>query len=87
MDWSLILRWSQSGVQSNNTPNETRAGDYQLVSLYSDYPRPLSGSDSSLIFAKGHNLLDESIHYHKSLLKDVAPTPSRGIEVGLRLES
>jgi len=86
VDWSLKLRWSQAGAQSNYAPNETRTSDYQLLSLYGDYRKSLSSSVSLLVFAKGHNLLNESIRYHTSLLKDVAPAPGRGVEVGLRLE-
>ncbi|MEX0617961.1 MAG: TonB-dependent receptor [Pseudohongiellaceae bacterium] len=85
-DWLVKLRWTQVAAQSDHATNETRSGGYQLLSLYADYHIELGNRGSVLVFAKGHNLLDERIRHHTSLLKDVAPAPGRGVELGLRME-
>jgi iron complex outermembrane receptor protein len=56
------------------------------VSLYGDYHIDVGETASLFLFAKGNNLLDERIRNHVSLVKDIAPAPGRGAEVGLRLE-
>jgi len=86
VNWMLKLRWTRVASQGNHAPNETRSDGYQLLSLYGDYRVQVGNSGSLLLFARGHNLLDEEIRNHTSLLKDVAPAPGRGVEVGLRLE-
>jgi iron complex outermembrane receptor protein len=86
IDWSLKLRFAHAGAQTNHARNETKSDSYQMLSIYGDYRTSIGQSASLLLFAKGNNLLDETIRSHTSLLKDVAPAPGRGIEVGLRLE-
>ena len=72
--------------QSDLASNETASDGYHLLSLYGDYHLDVGRGGSLLLFARGNNLLDETIRNHTSLLKDVAPAPGRGVEVGLRLE-
>lgn len=86
VNWMLKLRWTQVAAQNDLAINETRTGAYQLLSLYGDYQMQWGNNTRLLLFARGHNLLDENIRQHTSLLKDVAPAPGRGVEVGLRLE-
>lgn len=86
INWAMKLRWTQVATQSRHGRNETRTGGYKLLSLYGDYRVQFGDSSSLLLFARGHNLLDEEIRNHASLLKDIAPAPGRGVEVGLRLE-
>jgi iron complex outermembrane receptor protein len=39
-----------------------------------------------LLFASGHNLLDEEARRHTSPLKEYAPLPGRSLTAGVRLE-
>ena len=86
INWAVKLRWTNVSSQSDHARNETSTKGYQVVSLYGDYQFQLGESSTLLLFARGHNLLDENIRAHTSLLKDIAPSAGRGVEVGLRLE-
>lgn len=86
VNWMVKLRWTSVSSQSDPARGETGTDGYNLLSLYGDYQFQFSESSRLLLFARGHNLLDENIRAHTSLLKDVAPAAGRGIEVGLRLE-
>ncbi len=86
VNWMVRLRWTHVADQDNNAGNETPTEGYQLLSLYGDYRVNVGESASLLLFARGNNLLDETIRQHTSLLKDIAPAPGRGFEIGLRLE-
>ncbi|MEX2131478.1 MAG: TonB-dependent receptor, partial [Pseudohongiellaceae bacterium] len=86
IDWLVRLRWTKVAAQSDHAWNESRSGGFYELSLYADYHMNLGERTSLLLFARGNNLLDERIRYHSSLLKDVAPAPGRGVELGLRIE-
>ncbi|MCB1672458.1 MAG: TonB-dependent receptor [Gammaproteobacteria bacterium] len=86
VDWTVKLRWAHVADQNRHASNETATDGYQLLSLYGDYRMEFNDSSSLLLFVRGNNLLDENIRQHTSLLKDVAPAPGRGYELGLRLE-
>jgi iron complex outermembrane receptor protein len=86
VNWMVKLRWTNVSSQSDHALGETRTEGYNLVSLYGDYQFQFGDSSRLMVFARGHNLLDETIRAHTSLLKDVAPSAGRGVEVGLRLE-
>ncbi|MBT8147942.1 MAG: TonB-dependent receptor [Gammaproteobacteria bacterium] len=86
INWVVKLRWTHIADQNDSAVNETRTDGYQLLSLYGDYRMQFGESSSLLLFARGNNLLDENIRQHASLLKDIAPAPGRGVEVGLRFE-
>ena len=86
VNWLVKLRWTRVDSQSDLASNETASDGYHLLSLYGDYHLDVGRGGSLLLFARGNNLLDETIRNHTSLLKDVAPAPGRGVEVGLRLE-
>ena len=39
-----------------------------------------------LMFAKGNNLLNQTIRNSTSFLRNFAPEPGRGVEVGVRIQ-
>jgi len=86
VNWMVKLRWTHVSSQTDVALGETRTEGYNLLSLYGDYQVQFGDDSRLLLFARGHNLLDETIRAHTSLLKDVAPSAGRGVEVGLRLE-
>ena len=83
--WQAKLRWSEVQKQSAAGINESRTKGYRLLNFYADYRVPI-GNEEVLFFFKASNLLDESIRYHSSLLKDLAPAAGRSVEIGLRFE-
>ncbi len=83
--WQTKLRWTEVQQQKDTGINESRTDGYSLLNFYVDYHLPL-GQREALFFFKASNLLDESIRYHSSLLKDLAPAAGRAVEVGLRFE-
>jgi iron complex outermembrane recepter protein len=82
--WSTRLRWTKAAAQNRLAANETNTDGYDLVTLYTDYHLPVDDDTELTFFVKGNNLLDEQIRQHSSFIKDVAPDPGRGVEVGMR---
>lgn len=85
LNWQAKLRWTEVRDQSDTGINETNTEGYSLLNFYADYHLPI-GNQSALAFFKLNNLLDESIRHHTSLLKDVAPSAGRSVELGVRFE-
>lgn len=83
--WIIKLRVTDVDEQDKVAANEFETDGYTLVSLYADYHLHLSGQEV-VVFAKGNNLLDEEVRNHTSLLKNFAPEPGMGFEVGVRLQ-
>lgn len=83
--WILKLRVTSVAEQDEVADNEAATDGYTRVDLYFDYHLPWSQNEL-LIFAKGNNLTDEEIRNHVSFLKNFAPEPGRGFEVGLRYQ-
>lgn len=84
-NWILKLRVTSVAEQDEVADNETQTDSYTRVDLYFDYHLPWSRNEL-LVFAKGNNLTDEEIRNHVSFLKNFAPEPGRGFEVGLRYQ-
>jgi len=50
-----------------------------------NYSVRLADKVDALFFVKANNLLNETIRNSTSFLKEVAPEPGRGAEVGIRV--
>jgi iron complex outermembrane recepter protein len=85
LNWQAKLRWTEVQKQSDTGLNESASKGYSLLNFYADYHLPL-GDREGMLFFKLNNLLDESIRSHTSLLKGIAPSAGRGVELGLRFE-
>ncbi|HAT25392.1 MAG TPA: hypothetical protein DCS89_00140 [Gammaproteobacteria bacterium] len=85
LHWQARLRLTQVQDQSSTASKESKTEGHTLLNIYLDY-HVTFGDRTGILFLKGSNLLDESIRWHTSLLKDVAPAPGRAIEIGLRFE-
>ena len=79
----IQLTLQQVDDQDDLAPEETPTDGYTLLNLYADYHID-AGSGEWVVFVKGNNLLDEEIRRHTSFLKDFAPEPGIGAELGLR---
>jgi iron complex outermembrane receptor protein len=82
-DWLYKVRVVQVAGQDRVGMGEMRSEGYTLVDFAVDYHRPVTSGELTL-FGKLSNVLDEQVRNHTSLLKDVAPEPGRGAEVGVR---
>jgi iron complex outermembrane receptor protein len=83
--WSSGMTLSRVFEQNDTAPLELRSSGYTLVSAYADYHWTLTSDAELTLFAKGDNLLNETVRNHVSFLNNVAPEAGRGIRVGLRL--
>ncbi|HEX8371824.1 MAG TPA: TonB-dependent receptor [Chthoniobacterales bacterium] len=82
--WSARADVDHNFAQNRNSPDEFPTDSYTLVSARIGY-RFNTGPISSEIFVRGTNLLDEEARNSTSFLKEVAPLPGRGVELGLQM--
>ena len=64
---------------------ETVTEGYTLLNAFASYQLDILNSQGEL-FIRGYNLTDELAREHTSFLKNSAPLPGRGIEVGLQFD-
>jgi iron complex outermembrane receptor protein len=83
LDAALATRWfsKQDRIAAFERPTD----GYTMVDLDVSW-RVDSGLGTVLLFASGHNLLDEEARRHTSPLKEYAPLPGRSLTAGVRLE-
>ena len=82
-NYSAQLSVTHYFKQDDIAEYETETDGYTLVDINANYYLDGIGNDF-VIFAKVNNLTDEEARVHTSFLKNVAPLPARGIEVGIR---
>jgi iron complex outermembrane receptor protein len=84
-DFSTNLRLTRAEAQNLAGENETTTPAYLLLNLGAQYR--LSGFNDSevLLFAKGKNLLNETIRNSTSYLRNFSPEPGRSAELGIRI--
>ena len=63
----------------------TPTASHSLLNAYASYDLSM-GDAAGQIFLRGYNLTDELARLHTSLLKDSAPLPGAGVELGLKLD-
>jgi len=83
--FSAGLRFTRAEVQTYVGENETPTPGYILLGVNVSYQVQLADKYDLLVFVKGNNLLNETIRNSTSFLKDYAPEPGRGAELGLRV--
>jgi len=77
--WARVVRaFEQDRVALNEETTEA----YTRVDLGLEWS-PSQAADWT-VFASVHNLTDEEIRLHTSFLKEIAPEPGRGFEIGIR---
>lgn len=83
--WNSSLRLTRGEAQLRAGANDTPTAGYLLLNLSTQYQiLQVHGADISL-FAKANNLLDENIRNATSYLRNFAPEPGRGAEIGFRI--
>lgn len=84
-NFSAGLRLTRAEKQTRTGDNETPTNGYLLLDANINYSWQFSEDSNALFFVKGNNLLNETIRNSTSFLKDFAPEPGRGAELGIRL--
>jgi len=79
------LRLTRAEAQDHVGENETATPGYLLLGANVSYQVQFADKYNLLLFVKGNNLLNKTIRNSTSFLKDYAPEPGRGAEVGLRM--
>ncbi len=83
--WNSNLRLTRGEAQTHAGDNDTPTASYLLLSLGTQYQLlNLKGADI-LLFAKANNLTNENIRNATSYLRNFAPEPGRGAEIGFRV--
>ena len=92
MDYQLFkdvsgnIRLTRGEAQNKPGDNETKTGSYLLLNTGFNYRPALGKHVNLLLFAKGNNLLNQSIRNSTSFLRNFAPESGRGVELGLRIQ-
>jgi iron complex outermembrane recepter protein len=84
-NWNSNLRLTRGEAQNRAGDNDTPTAGYLLLNLSTQYQiLDIHGADV-MLFAKANNLLDENIRNSTSYLRNFAPEPGRGGEIGVRI--
>ena len=84
-EWSGNLRLTRAQAQNNPGADDTPTPGYVLLNIGTEYQVKDFHEISLLLFAKGNNLLNENIRNSTSYLRNWAPEPGRGAQIGVRL--
>ena len=83
---SSYLRLARAESQTHAGDFETPTDGYLLLNVGTQYQVNAFQDAKLTVFAKGSNLLNENIRNSTSYLRNFAPEPGRGAEVGVRFE-
>ena len=83
--WSANLRLTRAEPQNNPGQFDTDTPGYVLLGLGAQYEVKNFHQARVLLFAKGSNLLNENVRNSTSYLRNFAPEPGRGAEIGIRV--
>jgi iron complex outermembrane receptor protein len=84
-EWSANVRLTRGEAQNNAGEHDSNTPGYLLLNLGTQYRvLDLQGADV-MVFAKANNLLNENIRNSTSYLRNFAPEPGRGAEIGFRV--
>ena len=83
--WTVNLRLTRGERQDHPGAHQSETPGYVLLNLGVQYETPIFDDAEVLLFAKANNLLDENIRNSTSYLRNFAPEPGRGAQIGLRI--
>lgn len=84
-NWNSNLRLTRGQSQQRAGDNDTPTAGYLRLDLSTQY-RIVNLHDADVtVFAKANNLLNENIRNSTSYLRNFAPEPGRGAEIGFRV--
>lgn len=82
--WQAKMELEHAASQHRVPENDTSTDGYTTVGASLGYGFELDES-RWLAYVKGENLTNETVRYASSILRDIAPAPGRGVEVGLKV--
>lgn len=82
---STFLRVTRGNRQGFAGENETQTPGWVLMNLGVQYQTKASANTQILFYARGNNLLNQNIRNSTSYLKNYAPEPGRGVQVGIEI--
>jgi len=82
---SSYVRYTRADSQPYAGDFESKTDGYNLLNVGVDYQVQAYQDAKLMVFAKGNNLLNENIRNSTSYLRNFAPEPGRGAEVGIRI--
>lgn len=83
--WSSNLRLTRGEKQDHPGANDTETNGYVLLNLAVQYEVQAFEGAKLRVFAQGNNLLDDNLRNSTSYLRNFAPEPGRGAELGVRV--
>ena len=83
--WTSALRLTRGEAQNHPGVDDTNTPGYVLLNLSTQYQLKDFHEAKLLVFAKGNNLLNDNIRNSTSYLRNFAPEPGRGAEIGIRM--
>lgn len=84
-DWSGNLRFTRAQAQAHPGANDTTTPGYYLLTLSGQYHLQHFHDSDVMLFMKANNLLNENIRNSVSYLRNFAPEPGRGVELGIHV--
>ena len=84
-NWNTNLRLTRGEAQTHAGDNDTSTSGYMLLGLGTQYQILDLHGANVMVFAKANNLLNENIRNSTSYLRNFAPEPGRGAEIGFRV--
>jgi iron complex outermembrane receptor protein len=87
-DWNGLqsrIETQHVARQNRTAENETRTAGYTLLNAAVSYQFK-AGPSNLEFYVRGTNLTNRDARLHTSFLKEVAPLPGRGVQVGVRAD-
>ena len=78
--FSASIMWKHAFEQNRVSEHETKSDAYDIL----DVELVWKSGGRFEVYCRGSNLLDDEVRNHVSFLKDEAPSPGRGVSLGLR---
>ena len=82
---SSYVRFTRGESQNHPGANDTSTPAYLLLNAGAQYQLNTLNDTTIVLFAKGNNLLNSNIRNSTSYLRNYAPEPGRGAEIGIRI--
>jgi iron complex outermembrane receptor protein len=83
--WSGFFRVTRGNRQGYAGENETETPGWVLMNVGVTYEAKTYADSKLLFYLKGNNLLDQDIRNSTSYLKNFAPEPGRGVQLGFQV--
>ena len=85
-NWRSNLRLTRAERQEYSGVNEASTPSYTLLNFNTHYHIENFNKADMVVYAKGNNLLNENIRNSASFLRNFAPEPGIGAEIGIRIK-